>query len=101
VEVSKTHRPLFVFLLEADAERKTCGYCFDIPTVISSCWDRARDEDTDEARGRVADEIVDFQNELQRLVSGNVATRDRVALVSTPPCVDAAALLHIARKLSE
>ncbi len=92
---------MFVFLLEADPERKSCGYCFDIPTVISSCWDRARDEGTDEARERVAQEIVDFQNELQRLVSGSPATRDRVALVSTPPHFDAPALLHIARKLTE
>ncbi len=100
-EHSKTHRPMFIFLLQSDVATKTCGFGFDIPTVVSSCWDRARQEGSEEARQRVPDEIVDFQNELQRLVSSSEATRDKVALVSTPPHCEAAALLHIARKLEE
>jgi hypothetical protein len=67
----------------------------------------------------VCAELVDFQNELQRLVSSNPATQNKVffcmtifvvfherqqqqiALVSTPPQFDAASLLHIARVLEQ
>lgn len=42
VEQSKTHRPMFVFMLEHDANAQSCGYAFDIPTVIGSCAERAK-----------------------------------------------------------
>jgi hypothetical protein len=42
VESGSSHRPLFVFLLEHEAAKGQCGFCFDIPTVIASCAERAR-----------------------------------------------------------
>lgn len=100
---SPTHRPMFLLFLENDEEKKTCGFGFDVPTVIGSCWDRARfSENPEEAKERVVKEILDFQNSLQELVDKNETTRERVVLVSIPPSpFDARALLHIARKIDE
>jgi len=39
-----THRPMFVYFLDWNEEKKTCNGLFDIPTIISSVWDRAQDE---------------------------------------------------------
>jgi hypothetical protein len=100
VEINPTHRPLFVFLFERDDEKKTCGYAFDIPTVISSCWDRARDSAKPDAIDSIAEEIIDFQNELQRLVSSHDITHERVSIVSIPPApFDPIALAHLASQI--
>lgn len=69
--------------------------------MIGSCAERAKLENTDEARERVAFELIDFQNELQRLVASNPITSSKVAIISTPPAFDAAALLHIARVIKQ
>ena len=40
----KTHRPMFAYFLEWDSTSSVCNGLFDIPTIISSIWDRHKDE---------------------------------------------------------
>jgi len=104
-----SHRPMFLYVLSKDDATKTAGFCFDVPTVISSCYDRAKKEAADaeteegkrEAFANVIREIVDFQNCLQELVKDNPITKERVQLVSIPPApFEAQVFAHLARKLS-
>lgn len=101
-----SHRPMFLFLLQRDSNAKTAGYCFDVPTVISSCYDRANSvqgdtEEREKAMANVMREIVDFENNLQLLVNNHEKTRDSVVLVSIPPPpFDSRELIHIASKVS-
>jgi len=78
----QTHRPLFVYFLEWDEAAKTCNALFDLPTVISSCYDRARDQLEFEVD--IGQEILDFQNRLIDLVKSNPLTNGKVCLVSLP-----------------
>jgi len=85
-----THRPMFVYFLDWNDEKKTCDGLFDIPTIISSIWDRAQDEikhgHTDEAevKKNTEREILDFQNKLHELVSGSLHTSRCVRVISMP-----------------
>lgn len=107
VELQGTsHRPMFLFVLQKDSSKKSVGYCFDVPTAISSCYDRANsvkgEEDRAQAMNNLVRELVDFQNNLQDLVSQHDSTRNSVALVSVPPPpFDAAVLAHIAGRVHE
>ncbi len=95
-----SHRPFFSFYLNKDDVNKTCGFGFDIPTVISSCYDRAKRAGSPEAMENVVREIVDFQNALQELVDADPVTRKAIAIVSIPPApFDAASLAHVARRV--
>lgn len=78
-----THRPMFVYFLHWDPEQKICDGLFDIPTIISSCWDRAQDRI--ELREEIDREIIDFQNQLITLVNVHPLTRGKVRIVSLPP----------------
>eukprot|EP01114_Cavostelium_apophysatum_P019189 TRINITY_DN6114_c0_g1_i1.p1 TRINITY_DN6114_c0_g1~~TRINITY_DN6114_c0_g1_i1.p1 ORF type:complete len:288 (-),score=66.93 TRINITY_DN6114_c0_g1_i1:167-1030(-) len=78
-----THRPMFVYFLKWNTEAKTCSGLFDIPTIISSCWDRNQDESI-EHKTDILKEIIDFQNQLVELVKSNPLTRGKVKLISVP-----------------
>lgn len=98
VEVpGSSHRPLWLYFLAKDETKRTCGLCFDVPTVISSCYERAKRNES--SLEDVPREIVDFQNALQELVDAS-PVREKVVIVSIPPPpLDAAALAHVARKV--
>jgi len=38
-----THRPMFVNFLSWNIEEKSCDGLFDLPTIISSIYERAKD----------------------------------------------------------
>jgi len=86
-----THRPMFVYFLEWNQDTKTCNGLFDIPTIISSIWDRAQDEikhhpnEKEELILEMEKEIMDFQNKLHQLVAKNEVTRRCVRILSMPP----------------
>jgi len=77
-----THRPMFVYFLEWDASTHICDGLFDIPTIISSIWNRAQDQK--ELTVDIRQEIIIFQNALWKLVQSNPITADRVKMVSVP-----------------
>jgi len=77
-----THRPMFVYFLDWNTESKTCDGMFDIPTIISSCWDRAKDQK--ELEVNIRQELIDFQNNLYSLIKKNPVTADCVKIVSVP-----------------
>jgi len=85
-----THRPMFVYFLDWNEEKKTCNGLFDLPTIISSIWDRAQDEIKNhhakekEVRENIEKEILDFQNKLHELVSNSVFTKKCVRIISMP-----------------
>ena len=93
------HRPMFLFFLDGDCDSDEVGFAFDIPTVLHSCWMRARAEGKTDSVPR---EILDFQNELYRLVSTDPATRDKVEIVSIPAGPwTRNQLLHVCSKLDD
>jgi len=77
-----THRPMFVYFLEWNEKEKTCNGLFDIPTIISSCYDRKLEEK--ELESSIPQEILDFQNRLIELISKNPLTKNKVKLISVP-----------------
>ena len=95
-----SHRPMFVFCLEKDDEKRSCFGLFDVPTIISSCWDRSGHDE--EKRGKIKREIIDFQNALKDLVQSNESTKNVVHLVSVPPLpLKPDALKHLIRKIHD
>ncbi|CAF2388666.1 unnamed protein product [Rotaria sp. Silwood2] len=80
-----THRPMFVYFLEWNPTTKECDGLFDIPTIISSCWDRYRNEKKNQDYTvDVTDEIVIFQNQLLALVNEHPITNGKVRILSFP-----------------
>ncbi|CAF1186524.1 unnamed protein product [Didymodactylos carnosus] len=80
-----THRPMFVYFLECNTEKKECNGLFDIPTIISSCWDRHKNEQHHRRYTvNVADEIIIFQNQLISLINEHPITRGKVRILSFP-----------------
>ncbi|CAF1596328.1 unnamed protein product [Rotaria sp. Silwood1] len=81
-----THRPMFVYFLEWDPEKKECNGLFDIPTIISSCWDRHKNEKKNSKHSmNIADEIIIFQNQLFSLINEHPITYGKVRILSFPP----------------
>eukprot|EP00039_Didymoeca_costata_P020842 m.342597 g.342597 ORF g.342597 m.342597 type:complete len:405 (+) comp21600_c0_seq1:109-1323(+) len=87
------HRPMFMYFLSASEEDKTCQFMFDVPTIISACWNRYLDNSSklpeklldSKLEASIPREIVDFQNELLSLVESHQETKNTVRLVSIPP----------------
>ncbi|CAF1517839.1 unnamed protein product [Rotaria sp. Silwood1] len=80
-----THRPMFVYFIEWDPEKKECNGLFDIPTIISSCWDRHKNDKNDQHYiVNVADEIMIFQNQLLSLINEHPITSGKVRILSFP-----------------
>jgi len=78
-----SHRPMFVYFLEWNATDHTCDGLFDIPTIISSIWNRKQDQKELQVEPR--EELIIFQNYLWNLIQSNPITAARVKLVSVPP----------------
>eukprot|EP01102_Stenamoeba_stenopodia_P002361 TRINITY_DN1217_c0_g1_i1.p2 TRINITY_DN1217_c0_g1~~TRINITY_DN1217_c0_g1_i1.p2 ORF type:complete len:430 (-),score=127.21 TRINITY_DN1217_c0_g1_i1:1660-2949(-) len=78
-----THRPMFVYFLSWNVEEKTCDGLFDLPTIISSIYERSKDQQ--ELQVNIKQEILDFQNCLFSLIAGNPVTADKVKIISIPP----------------
>jgi len=103
-----THRPLFAYLLHCDLASKVCDLLFDIPTVISSCLNRAEHVQEQQQqmlrnlqqRGvansaaaihslrdpfqELAQDLLVFQNHLLELVQQHDKVRDKVRVLSLP-----------------
>jgi len=77
-----THRPMFVYYLDWNMEAKICDGMFDIPTIISSCWERAKDQK--DLAVDIRKELIDFQNCLFSLIKKNPVTSQCVKIVSVP-----------------
>lgn len=93
-----THRAMFVYFMEWDAATKTCNHLMDIPTIISSIWNRAQDQK--ELKTDIAREILDFQNELITLINNHPLTRSKVRVISVPPLpLDISTLKSVAYKV--
>ena len=73
---------MFVYFMQWDTNSKTCNYLFDIPTIISSIWNRAQDQKV--LKVNIEQEILDFQNHLISLVSENPLTAGKVRIISVP-----------------
>jgi hypothetical protein len=85
-----THRPMFVYFIHWNEDSKTCDGLFDLPTIISSIYQRAEDarknkvERTSEFDLDIGQEILVFQNCLLQLIRENEETRDKVKIISIP-----------------
>ena len=98
VAKGQEHRPMFLSFLEHSIAEESASIPFDVPTVLHSCWSRALIEGR--AGDGVASEVLDFQNELQRLCMENPVTAQFVSIVSIPPApFHRGQLLHMCRKI--
>ncbi|CAF2232019.1 unnamed protein product [Rotaria magnacalcarata] len=80
-----THRPMFVYFLEWDPAKKECDGLFDIPTIISACWDRRKHGKNDQHDTvNITDEIMIFQNQLLSLINEHPITYGKVRILSFP-----------------
>jgi hypothetical protein len=73
---------MFVYFMQWDTDRKTCNYLFDVPTIVSSIWNRAQDQKV--LQVNIEQELLDFQNHLIYLISNNPVTAAKVRIISTP-----------------
>lgn len=108
-EQARLFRQLDLFFLEHDPPSQTCDLMFDIPTIVSSCWDRHDDlnahednetnvprylsehvqslfkcldaKDDKRRYPNITEELHDFANMLFRLCSNNQTIRDLVKIV--------------------
>lgn len=82
-----SHRPMFVYFFKWNTEQLTCDGLFDIPTIISSIYDRAKDQkdDKDSLDFDTSKELLTFQNHLISLIKSNPLTVNHVRVISVPP----------------
>lgn len=86
---------------------------FDVPTIISSIYERAKDQKvtislpfkaftspSQEPPVDIRRELLDFQNNLVKLIASNPQTNAVVRVISVPnPQLDAQALRRLARAI--
>jgi hypothetical protein len=107
-----SHRPMFVYFMRWNQENNTCDYLFDIPTIVSSIWNRCQDQKElpINSRQEVSNntsltldnslKILVFQNYLFELIQKNDITRQRVKIISVPVMpFELDAMKHAAEKV--
>ncbi|CAF4709421.1 unnamed protein product, partial [Rotaria socialis] len=68
-----------------DPAKKECNGLFDIPTIISACWDRRKHGKNDQHDTiNITDEIMIFQNQLLSLINEHPITYGKVRILSFP-----------------
>ncbi|GBG29988.1 Hypothetical Protein FCC1311_062082 [Hondaea fermentalgiana] len=88
------HRPMFLYFWDHDETSRSCDLMFDLPTIISSCWDRKRDlEERGEATlaGEGVHQAESFEPTvagLSNLVSKSLSFLDDKSAIAPPPTVD-------------
>ena len=65
------HRPMFAYLFTSDTAAGTCSGLFDVPTIVSSIWDRASRAPADDSDG--GDGRADARMPMPRRVARTVS----------------------------